>query len=69
MNKHAAHFSQLGFSAFQFQQFDSQPFLKPSDGVADRGLGAIELFRCRRKAVQLNDGSQDFPFIESGVQE
>ncbi len=45
MNKHAAHFSQLGFSAFQFQQFDSQPFLKPSDGVADRGLGAIELFR------------------------
>ena len=69
MNKHAAHFRQLGISAFQFQQFDSQPFLKPSDGVADRGLGAIELFRCKRKAAQLHDGLQGFPFIESSVQE
>lgn len=60
----ASRLCQVGSSASLFEQFDPKLFLEASDCVADRRLRAIELFRCRGEAAQLNNSLQDLPFIK-----
>jgi hypothetical protein len=63
----AAKFGQVRASAFHLKELNAEPFLQAGDGVADGGLGAVELFGRRRKATQRDNGLQDLPFIEGGA--
>jgi hypothetical protein len=63
----ATEFSEVRASALHLKNLNAEPFLQARDGVADGGLGAIELFGCGRKATQLDNGLQDLPFIEGGA--
>jgi hypothetical protein len=60
----AAEFGQMRAPALHLKELDAEPLLQATDGVADRRLGAIELFGRRRKATQLDNRLQDLPFVE-----
>jgi hypothetical protein len=53
--------------ALHLKELYAEPFLQAGDGVADGGLRTIELPGRGRKASQLDNGLQDFPFIEGGA--
>jgi hypothetical protein len=60
----AAEVGEVRVSALHLEDLNTELFLQAGDGVADGGLGAVELFGRRRKAAQLDNGLQDLPFIE-----
>jgi hypothetical protein len=62
-----AKVGEMRASALHLKELNTEPFLKPGDGVADSGLGTIELLGRSSKASQVDNGLQDFPFIEGGT--
>jgi len=54
-------------SALASQQFDAQTFLEPGDGVAHRGLAAVQAFGGAAVTSGVDYGQEDLPLFEGGA--